>query len=110
VAQAQEGALSVRHSIFFANGQTRGGAQFSPASIPFMNDPSVRVADPGLTDPFNLEVPNFRPAGLATLAGGQLAPAVPPNDGFFEVAPFIGALSPDPGQDWTLGWTDYALR
>lgn len=110
IAQAQEGALTVRNAIFFGNGQTRAGAQFSPSSVAFMSDPSIRVDDPGLLDPYNLAAPNFRPAGLATLAGGQLAPAVPPNDGFFEVAPFIGALSPDPAQDWTLGWTDYALQ
>jgi hypothetical protein len=42
-----------------------------------------------------------------TLAGGQLAPALPPNDGFFEVTTFIGALSADPGQDWTAGWTAF---
>ena len=110
IAQGQEGALTIRHSIFFGNGQTRAGAQFSPSSVPFMNDASVQVVDPGLVDPFNLEVPDFRPAGLATPAGGQLAPAVPPNDGFFEYAPFIGALSPDPSLDWTAGWTDYSLQ
>lgn len=109
-AQAESGALTVRHSIFFGNGQTKGGAQFSPAAVPFMNDPSILVADPGLADPYNLEAPNFRPAHIATPAGGQHAFAVPPNDGFFEVAPFIGALSPDPALDWTQGWTDYALQ
>lgn len=108
--QAANGALTVRNSIFYGNGQTQGGAQFSPAAAPFMADPSILVADPGLVAPFDLEAPNFRPAGLATPAGGQHAPALPPNDGFFEVAPFIGALSPDPALDWTQGWTDYALQ
>jgi hypothetical protein len=74
-----------------------------------MTHPTVRIADPGLIDPFNLSAPNFRPT-LGSLAGGQLAPATPPNDGFFDVTTFIGALSPDPDQDWTRGWTDYALR
>lgn len=108
-AQAQAGALSVRHSIFFGNGSVRAGAQYSPASVAFMNDPTVRIADPGLVDPFNLTTPNFRPAA-GTLASGQLAPATPPNDGFFEVTTFIGAFSPDPEQDWTRGWTDFTLR
>jgi hypothetical protein len=110
-AQAQQGALSIRHTIFFQNGVSRGGVQFSPASLPFVQGDSTIVAgDPGLINPYDLETPNFRPAGVATLAGGQLAPAVPPNDGFFEFAPFIGALSPDPEQDWTRGWTDFGLR
>jgi hypothetical protein len=40
-----------------------------------------------------------------------MAPATPPNDGFFQVTSFIGALSPDPAQDWTReGWTDFAQR
>jgi|694.fasta_scaffold93380_4 hypothetical protein len=108
-AQAQEGALTVRNSIFFGNGITRAGAQFSPASVTFMTHPTVRIADPGLIDPFNLTNPNFRPT-IGSLAGGQLAPATPPNDGFFEVTTFIGALSPDPEQDWTRGWTDFTLR
>lgn len=109
LAEAQAGTLSVRNSIFFGNGTVRAGAQYSPASIPFMNDSTIRNADPGLIDPFNLTAPNFRPT-LGSLAGGQLAPATPPNDGFFEVTTFIGAFSPDPEQDWTRGWTDFTLR
>ncbi len=108
-AQAQAGALTVRHSIFFGNGVDRNGEQFTSGTLPFVADPTVRVADPGLIDPFNLTTPNFRPAP-GSLASGQLAPATPPNDGFFEVTTFIGAFSPDPEQDWTRGWTDFALR
>jgi hypothetical protein len=110
IAEAQAGTLTVRNSIFFGNGSLRAGAQYSPTTIAFMNDQTVRVGDPGLIDPYNLSAPNFRPASTATLAGGQLAPATPPNDGFFEVTTFIGAFSPDPDQDWTRGWTDFALR
>jgi hypothetical protein len=43
----------------------------------------------------------------ATLAGGQLAPIVPPNDGFFEVTTYIGAVAPAPADDWTRGWTAF---
>ncbi len=48
--------------------------------------PNVRVnVDGGLSGAcFNHESPNFQPTGIATLAGGQLAPIQPPNDGFFE--------------------------
>jgi hypothetical protein len=55
-------------------------------------------------------MPDFRPTGLATLAGGQLAPAVPPNDGFFEATTYIGAFSPDPTLDWAAGWTAFPQR
>ena len=54
--------------------------------------------------------PDFRPASVATLAGGQLAPIQPPNDGFFEPVTFIGAVGPNPGDDWTQGWTSYPQR
>lgn len=81
---------------------------------PFVNSgrfPSVIVnQDAGLTDCFNHENPNFQPISVATLAGGQLAPAIPPNDGFFEAVTYIGAVPPAPADDWTSGWTAYPQR
>jgi hypothetical protein len=110
IAQAQAGALSLSHGIVF-NNATLTGANFDSTSRPFLvATPTIVIADPGLADPYNHDVPNFRPASVATLAGGQLTPAVPPNDGFFEVTTFIGALSPDPAQDWTVGWTSFDRR
>ena len=50
--------------------------------------------------------PNFRPA-LASLAGGQMAPILPPNDGFFEAVTFIGAVPPAPAANWMDGWTSF---
>jgi hypothetical protein len=72
------------------------------------NNPTIPVGNPGLTDPFNHENPNYRP--LPGSLALTLAPALQPNDGFFELAQFIGALSPDPALDWTVGWTDYSGR
>jgi hypothetical protein len=72
--------------------------------------PSVRLGvEPGLSTAAcsNHEHPNFQPSSLASLAGGQLAPIQPPNDGFFEVVTFIGAVPPAPAADWTAGWTSY---
>jgi hypothetical protein len=71
--------------------------------------PNVRAnVDGGLSPScFNHENPDFRPTSAATLAGGQLAPIQPPNDGFFEAVSFIGAVPPAPGEDWTQGWTAY---
>ena len=74
--------------------------------------PNVRVnVDGGLSSAcFNHESPNFQPTGVATLAGGQLAPIQPPNDGFFEPVTWIGAVPPPPADDWTRGWTSFPQR
>jgi hypothetical protein len=72
--------------------------------------PNVRVGvDPGLSTAAcsNHEHPNFQPSSLATLAGGQLAPIQPPNDGFFEAVTFIGAVPPAPSPNWMDGWTAF---
>ena len=58
----------------------------------------------------NHENPNFQPSGVATLAGGQLAPIQPPNDGFFEAVTFIGAVPPAPADNWMTGWTSFPQR
>jgi hypothetical protein len=74
--------------------------------------PNVRLnVEGGLTAGcFNHEAPDFRPSSVATLAGGQLTPIQPPNDGFFEAVTFIGAVGPNLEDDWTLGWTSYPQR
>jgi hypothetical protein len=50
--------------------------------------------------------PNLQPP-LASLAGGQLAPIQPPNDGFFDAVTFIGAVPPAPAPNWMAGWTSF---
>lgn len=82
------------------------------ATVPFVTSgrfPNVRVnVDGGLTSAcFNHAAPSFQPTSAATLAGGQLAPIQPPNDGFFQAVTFIGAVPPPPQDDWTTGWTAY---
>lgn len=75
--------------------------------------PNIRTGvDPGLstTACANHESPNFQPSGVATLAGGQLAPIQPPNDGFFEPVTFIGAVPPAPEANWMAGWTSFPQR
>ena len=109
VAQAQLGALTFRNGIVHGNGIVAGRGEVDPAAEPFLTAAhEIRLEDPGLIDPFNHTNPNFRPSGSGTLAAGGMPVAMPPNDGFFEPAPFIGALSPDPALDWTTGWTDYS--
>lgn len=62
------------------------------------------------TDCSNHENPNFQPSSVATLAGGQLAPIMPPNDGFFEAVTYIGAVPPAPAANWMSGWTSFPQR
>ena len=72
----------------------------------------LRVAgEPGISvgDCSNHEAPNFRPT-LASLAGGQMTPIQPPNDGFFEPVTFIGAVPPLPADNWMDGWSSFPQR
>jgi hypothetical protein len=72
--------------------------------------PNVRVGvDPGLSTAAcsNHANPNFQPSSIATLAGGQMAPIQPPNDGFFETVTFIGAVPPAPAPNWMDGWAAF---
>ena len=108
--EAAAGSLRLGHGVVFNTGAN--GVTFAPGpTLALVNNgtfPNVRLGqDPGITDCHNHAAPTWRPTSVATLAGGQLAPAVPPNDGFFEVTSFIGALSADPAQDWTAGWTAF---
>ena len=103
VAQYDNGEMQITNGVVFGN-----GTNFDSTSRSRMQaNPTVVVADPGLVDPFNLDTPNWRPSSTATLAGGQLTPATPPNDGFFDVTTFIGAVPPAPAADWTQGWTSF---
>lgn len=75
--------------------------------------PDIRAnVDPGVstTACSNHEAPDFQPSSVATLAGGQLAPILPPNDGFFEVTTYIGAVAPAPADDWMRGWSAFPQR
>jgi hypothetical protein len=72
--------------------------------------PDIRInQEPGVSTAAcsNHEAPNFQPSSVATLAGGQLAPILPPNDGFFEAVTFIGAVPPAPEPNWMSGWTSF---
>jgi hypothetical protein len=72
--------------------------------------PDIRLnEDPGVSTAAcsNHPAPNFQPSSVATLAGGQLAPIQPPNDGFFEAVTYIGAVPPAPAPNWMDGWTSF---
>jgi hypothetical protein len=75
--------------------------------------PGIRTnVDPGVstTECSNHAAPNFQPSSIATLAGGQLAPIQPPNDGFFDVVTFIGAVPPAPEPNWMNPWSSFPQR
>jgi hypothetical protein len=104
--QVSAGALSLSHSIFFGNGTRNFGS--GAATLIAANAATINEVDPRLIAPYSLTAPNFRPApGSPALS---LAPAIPPNDGFFEIALFRGALDVDPARDWTLGWTNFSAQ
>jgi hypothetical protein len=75
--------------------------------------PNIRLnEDPGVstTACSNHDNPNLQPSSIATLAGGQLAPIQPPNDGFFDAVTYIGAVAPAPADNWMTGWTSFPQR
>ena len=111
--EAAQGTLRVSNGVIFNTGAN--GTTHAPATtLALANNgtfANVRLGqNPGIGDCHNHEAPDWVPTSLATLAGGQLAPVTPPNDGFFEVTTFIGAFSPDPEQNWAAGWTSFPQR
>jgi hypothetical protein len=101
------GELSTTHGILFQNG-TGGrnwGTTAQTVALRAKDGSLVDQTNPMLVAPYNYVTPDWRPLpGSPALV---LSPAVPPNDGFFEVALFRGALGPDLATDWTKGWTYY---
>ncbi len=76
------------------------------------DSPYVFVMDPELADPFNVDAPDPTPGARSPAVTGYVRPALPPHDGFFEVANFIGAVGPASDDDehdtWWTGWTDWS--
>jgi hypothetical protein len=111
--QANAGALQVGNGVIFNTGS--GGRGFAATTTLPLFTPSrfadVRLGEnPGLGNCHDHANPVWQPVSGDTLAGGQLAPAVPPNDGFFEVTTYVGAVPPAPAEDWTRGWTAFPQR
>ncbi len=67
---------------------------------------NVRETDPMLGAPTNRQAPNFQPqSGSPALTGA----ATPPSDGFFDAAPYLGAVAPS-GTPWSEGWITTAVN
>jgi hypothetical protein len=107
--QVNNGTTQIGSGVVFGS-----ATPFHAATLPFVNSgrfPNVRSGvDPGVAGCFQHDSPNFQPTSVATLAGGQLAPIQPPNDGFFEPVTFIGAVPPAPADNWLTGWTSFPQR
>ena len=132
-AQLSQGNLTLESGLMYGNcivegcqGQFKPDSDDAEAAVGTMDyvtgAPNVYLMDPVLGDPsylcpfcpFDLIDPtrNFAPRGASPAVTGIVRPSVPPNDGFFDVANFIGAVGP-PGsgqEDWFMGWTDFALN
>jgi len=101
------GELDTSFGILFNN---LGGnwASGSPTSAMIAKAQGVAEVDPLLVDPYNQLAPDWRPQpGSPALT---LPNKTPPMDGFFEPAPYLGALRPEIENDWTKGWTNFAAN
>ena len=121
--QVDNGSLTLASGIIHGNcsvsgcdGQFRPDSDDAAATTPTKDfvtgSANVSFADPMLAAPFRLSNPDYRPAATSPALTGGVAPATPPNDGFFEVAQFIGAVGPAGGgkDTWWQGWTDFATN
>jgi hypothetical protein len=112
--QAAAGELVIDNMIFFGN----AGGNFSTdsdedAGIPFTTltyattiAKAIRDVDPMLTEAFGQGAPDFRPLPGSPALDGSVPVASPPDDGFFEVVTYIGAM--DGTTNWLEGWTTSA--
>jgi hypothetical protein len=105
-AQVAAGELSIRHAIAFQNGTN---LHSTTNAIVAASGGTVNVVDPMLVRPYDHANPDFKPApGSPALSLGF---ETPPSDGFFDASvTYRGALSANPAEDWTAGWTNYEQR
>ena len=110
--QVSNGSTQIGAGVLWGPASAAAIAPTAQSFITSGRFPDVRVGVDGGLSPncFRHDRPDFAPTSLATLAGGQMSPIQPPNDGFFEPVTFIGAVAPPPDDDWTQGWTSYPQR
>jgi hypothetical protein len=110
---ARDGGISLENLVFFNNNPNFA----DDSAFLVQSNPTVVVRDPMLRDPFDLVSPDFRPASQSPLVNGELGVSVPPNDGFFVFANFIGGIGTSPDRaandeeaylgNWLQGWTNF---
>lgn len=110
---ARSGGLSLENMIFFQNNPNFESGE-TTAIVESWNN--IVVTDPMLRGPYDQTSPDYRPLPDSPAVNGAVQVSLPPNDGFFEPALFIGALTTakDPSPDapylgnWLQGWTNYS--
>ncbi len=112
IGDANAGLTFIKNSIVAGSSKkvidtTKSIAGFNPETW-FFNTNSNRslpkTADLFLTDPYNLNAPNFMPLSNSPALTGAVNP---PNDGFFDVtANYVGAFK---DRNWMQGWTKFNL-
>ena len=107
-----DGSISVTHSIFYGNldgaFDDDSGEDTTPplttAAFAERQTGLITDQDPMLGAPYDHEALDCNPAaGSPALTAPR---AMPPNDGFFEPANYLGAC--DANDDWYRGWTTFA--
>lgn len=107
-----DGSISVTHTIFHDNGKGAydddSGEDTTPplttAAFAERQTGLITDQDPMLGAPYDHEALDCNPAaGSPALTAAR---AMPPNDGFFEPANYLGACDTD--DDWYRGWTTFA--
>lgn len=120
VAQAESGALTLTHSIFYDIGvdQVTWAGDESADDDDGGFDEALWLADPVHanrlgTNPllpaaaFDLAAPDFVPLGSSPANTGA---AVPPQDEFWDqAATFVGAVRPGETSPWYAGWTAFPV-
>jgi len=113
--QAAAGELVLESLIVHGNGQNFSTDENESPPPPFTTfqfatqfSKNISQVNPQLNDHLDLLNPDFRPSPTSPAVTGEVPVApLPTNDpGFWEPAPYIGAMGPD--VDWTDGWTTHA--
>lgn len=107
-----DGSIAVTHSIFHGNLDGAFDDDSGEDSVPPLTTAAFAMTqtglitdqDPMLGAPYDHEALDCNPAaGSPALTAAR---AMPPNDGFFDPANYLGACDAD--DDWYRGWTTFA--
>lgn len=109
-ANAENGLLRFTHSIFHGNLKGAFDDDEDEGSAPSFSTREFAASQPGLIEedpmlgaPYDHEALDCNPAaGSPALTAAR---AMPPNDGFFDPANYLGACDAD--DDWYRGWTTF---
>lgn len=99
VARIGTNNFSIQNSIIFSNGVNFDGDADGIDEAGIFNTAgwNNRSVDPGLTNPFDRNNPDFRPAAGSAATTG--AATVPAGDSFFTAVDYVGAAAPG-GDEW----------